>query len=269
MKKLGLCLAGGGARGSYQIGVMKALEELGYLKKVKAISGTSIGSVNASVFAGKTVDDMKEIWFNYSTDEFKKNTKVFSKLKNKKLEVVKEGIYELEALGRLLKKNLDVKALRNQETYVTLSPAGEKDDGIKGILKASYKHYIKHESQVIYSPLHEQDDKSIYQQVLASCSIPVVFPSMKIGEKQVFDGGLYDNVPVKPLVDAGCDEIIVIHLQRIFFVNKSKYPGVKFHEIKHWGSLGGLLNFDANQAEKRYELGYKDGMKYFTENPLN
>lgn len=269
MKKLGLCLAGGGARGSYQIGVMKVLDELGYLDQVKAISGTSIGSVNASIFAGRTVDEMKEIWFQYSNDEFKKNTKVFEKLKDKKLEVVKEGIYELEALEKLLTKNLNLKALKKQETYVTLSPAGEENAGIMGILKASYKHYIKHDSQVIYSPLHEQSDKAIYQQVLASCSIPVVFPSMKIGENQVFDGGLYDNVPVKPLVDAGCDTIIVIHLQRIFFVNKSKYPGVTFHEIKHWGSLGGMLNFDSNQAQKRYELGYKDAKKYFSENPLN
>ena len=48
--KIGLVLAGGGARGAYQIGVWKALIELGIDKYIKVVSGTSIGAVNAMLF---------------------------------------------------------------------------------------------------------------------------------------------------------------------------------------------------------------------------
>ena len=49
-KPLGLVLAGGGARGAYEIGVWKAICELGLDKRIVAISGTSVGGINAAMF---------------------------------------------------------------------------------------------------------------------------------------------------------------------------------------------------------------------------
>jgi NTE family protein len=98
MKRLGLCLSGGGARGAYQVGVLKALEELGILQKVYAISGTSIGSVNASLLTCKSVDEMRDLWFNYPASDFNKDTSIFRTLRERKMEVVNKGIYEIKAL---------------------------------------------------------------------------------------------------------------------------------------------------------------------------
>ncbi|MDY0024310.1 MAG: patatin-like phospholipase family protein [Candidatus Izemoplasmatales bacterium] len=269
MRKLGICLTGGGARGAYQAGALKALDELGILKNVKAISGTSIGSVNASLLACKSVDEIKDLWFNYPMDNFNKDVSIFKTLREKRDKVVDDGIYEIKALEQLLTEQINIPKLRETEVYITLSPAGMKDEGTLGLLKASFKHYIKNESQVIYSPLHKQKDNLIKKQILASCSIPYVFPSVKMDGKQVFDGGLFDNAPVKPLVDAGCDTVIVIHLMRFYFINKHKFPGIKIHEIKNYRSLGGVLNFDEEQTQKRFLMGYTDTMKYFTENPID
>ena len=47
-KEYGLVLAGGGTRGAYQVGVWKALIELGI--KIKGIVGTSIGALNGALF---------------------------------------------------------------------------------------------------------------------------------------------------------------------------------------------------------------------------
>ena len=44
-----LVLAGGGARGSYQVGVWRALTELGWRPGI--ITGTSVGSLNGAMFA--------------------------------------------------------------------------------------------------------------------------------------------------------------------------------------------------------------------------
>jgi NTE family protein len=269
MRRLGLCLSGGGARGAYQVGCLKALEELGILEKVYAISGTSIGSVNASLLACKTVDEMKDLWINYPASDFNKDTSIFKMLRERKMEVVNKGIYEIKALEQLLEDNLDLDKLKQKKVFVTLSPAGMDNEGAMGLLKASFRHYLRNDSQVIYSPLHEQDKKDITTQILASCSIPFVFPSVSLEGQQVFDGGLFDNVPVKPLVDAGCDTVIVIHLHRIFFINKNRFPGINLYEIRSWKSLGGLLNFDSDQALKRFNMGYEDAMKYFKENPIN
>ena len=46
-KGIGLVLAGGGGKGAYQVGVLKMLQEQGLLEDVTAISGASIGAVNA------------------------------------------------------------------------------------------------------------------------------------------------------------------------------------------------------------------------------
>ena len=48
---IGLVLSGGGAKGAYQAGVWTALAERGLTERVKAISGTSVGAINAAVFA--------------------------------------------------------------------------------------------------------------------------------------------------------------------------------------------------------------------------
>jgi NTE family protein len=269
MKRLGLCLTGGGARGAYQVGAAKALEELGLFQQIHAFSGTSIGSVNACLLATKTVDEVKDLWLKFPVTELKSAENLFKMIRERKLGIVNQGIYEIDGLEKLLRQELDTEELRKKLVFVTLSPAGIDKEGAMGILRASFNHFIKNESQVIYSPIYEQTDEFIYKQILASCSIPFVFPSVNIDGQQVFDGGLYDNIPIKPLIDAGCDTVIVIHLHRIFFINKNKYPGIQIKEIRHWKSLGGVLNFDLEQASKRYKLGYEDTMKYFSENQIN
>ena len=62
MKKIGLALAGGGARGAYQIGAWKALKELGIDKQISAYSGASVGSLNAVLFAMEDYNLARETW---------------------------------------------------------------------------------------------------------------------------------------------------------------------------------------------------------------
>lgn len=56
---IGLVLSGGGAKGAFQAGVWKAMCELGLARRVRAISGTSVGALNAAAFAA--VRDPEEI----------------------------------------------------------------------------------------------------------------------------------------------------------------------------------------------------------------
>ncbi len=268
MKRLGLCFSGGGARGAYQVGVCKALDELGYFEQVYAFSGTSIGSVNASLLATKPIEEVKDIWVKFPKEKVKFVESLMKKIRTREFSIIKKGVTDIKSLEKMLDEKLEHDKLREKLVFITLSPAGLTDEGTLGILKSSFKHYIRGENKVIYSPLHKQKSKDINKQIIASCSIPFIFPPVNLDGKQFFDGGLYDNIPIKPLVDAGCDTIIIVNLQRLLRYNPKKFPGIKLIEIKHKKSLGAVLNFENDQAQIRFDLGYEDAMNYFKENPL-
>ena len=55
---IGLCLCGGGAKGAYQAGVIKALYDRG-INKFNSISGTSIGAINGYFIFTDNVDKVR------------------------------------------------------------------------------------------------------------------------------------------------------------------------------------------------------------------
>lgn len=264
----GLCLSGGGARGAYQIGVAKALEEAGILEKFDYISGTSIGAVNAVLLACLSVDEIRDIWFTISPEVLHKTENLFKKAVKENIDFLKKGLYDLSCLRKIVKNNIDFEKLRNKKVFITLSDCGVKDGGITSLIKATYLHYIRKNQHAVYSKLWEQEKNEVIQQVIASCSIPIFFPAANYKDKQYYDGGLYDNVPVKPLVEAGCDEVYVIHLDKVPYTYHKKYPNVTFHSIKSLHPLGRILKFDPKQSVKRFELGYKDCLAYLMKNNL-
>ncbi|MDD3113248.1 MAG: patatin-like phospholipase family protein [Candidatus Izemoplasmatales bacterium] len=268
MSKIGLCLSGGGARGAFQVGVMKALTELGIAPKITAYSGTSIGSVNASFFATKSIDEIISIWESISPESMKRTESYFRNLIRDHPKVTETGLFDISDLEQIIQNHLVPPLIKEKEIYVTLSEGGAVGEGFFGLLKASYNHYIKKDAKAVYIPLHKQSEEDMIRFILASCSIPIVFPGVSIGSVNYFDGGLYDNVPVKPLVDAGCNLIIVVHLHRIHFFDHKKFPHIIFHEIRHQGGLGGILNFDPERAKHTIQLGYQDTLDYCAKTPI-
>ena len=65
--KLGLVLAGGGARGAYQIEVWKALAKLKIDKYIKVVSGIYIGVLNTILFLQGDIKLAEEIWCNVTS----------------------------------------------------------------------------------------------------------------------------------------------------------------------------------------------------------
>ena len=64
-----------------------------------------------------------------------------------------------------------------------------------------------------YRCLQDEPDADMQRIVLQSAAIPFgVFPLRRIGRSGYVDGGVADNVPIQPLIDAGCTCIVVIHL---------------------------------------------------------
>ena len=61
-RHIGLCLAAGGNKAAYQVGVWKYLCETGKNKTICGISGASMSAVNAALFAGRSAEDVQKIW---------------------------------------------------------------------------------------------------------------------------------------------------------------------------------------------------------------
>ncbi len=76
-----------------------------------------------------------------------------------------------------------------------------------------YFPHMSREYLPAYSRLNGKDSDAIVDLLLGSASLPFgIFPNRKLNDEGWLDGGLADNTPVLPLVDRGCETIVVVHL---------------------------------------------------------
>ncbi|MCD4826456.1 MAG: patatin-like phospholipase family protein [Acholeplasmataceae bacterium] len=203
--KIGLALGGGGARGSYQIGVLEAFRKYGLLKQIKHVSGTSIGAINTMmVMAGFSYERMLEVWENmHNKDIYGKGLDRF------KLD--KQGLFSLQDVFNKMTEEIKLSEIRESKIHGYATAAKIK--------KGSFIDQVlihRMEKEVFY--LNEFKDP--LKAVLASASIPVLFGSTNIDDEFYVDGGTLDNCPVQPLIDAGCNVIFAIPIDGIFFHKK-------------------------------------------------
>ena len=125
--KIALSLEGGGARGAYQIGAVKALFENGY--KFDAIVGTSIGAINGAYIAQGDFDKIYSMWQTMSfKDLFDLDNEVMKrtfdinldinsiKYLSKKLgEALKNKGMDTEKMRQILEEGIDEEKIRNSD----------------------------------------------------------------------------------------------------------------------------------------------------------
>ena len=270
MNKLGICLSGGGARGAYQIGALQALKELGILDRTVAFSGASIGAVNATFVTTDAMDIAKELWFNVPENPLGDSPSIVNTLRDQKLKVIDSGLFSIKKLNQLLEENIDFDLLKTKDIFIAVADTGDAEKGIIDLLKSTIAHYIQKDSKIQYIPLKGLNKELQIDTVVASCSIPVVFPPIVSNNRKYRDGGYFDNTPIKPLIDFGCDEIICITISMLSSIRstRQKYKNIKIHEIKATRKLGKVLDFSSDHSKKSYEYGYRDTMSYFSKNNI-
>ena len=208
-QKIALVLSGGGAKGAYQIGVWEALEQLGLCQYVEGIAGTSIGAVNAMLFARGEYLYAKELWLKLS--------ETLTRAENRKQ---LDALYKRgpAALGDIVLKD---RFLSQAELKRELSRAVSNGYGDR--IKKNYHIYTaavaketweRGQPEVTYMPWNVLSNAEIVQAVLASSALPLVYSPVEFKGNCYYDGGLKDNAPVLPLYQCGYRRFIVIHLQR-------------------------------------------------------
>ena len=102
-KKIGIALAGGGARGAYQIGAWKALKERGIDKDIVAYSGASVGSLNAVLFAMGDYDKAVDVWMSLDRGTvFKLEKKIYKRIFKEKLNFLNRGVLDTKKLEKMM-----------------------------------------------------------------------------------------------------------------------------------------------------------------------
>ncbi len=264
MKKIGIALAGGGARGAYQIGALKAMKESGFLDfgEIHAISGASIGSINACFLAMDAIEEAERLWLNLEeTDLLQNDGKLFQRLAEERFDFIRRGMYRTDHFENWLDEIIDFDAVRKHNVYVTTSHVGGSDCNFFELMTLNIRELFGRETLIRYPSLKDMDDEHIRKTILASCAIPVFFKPVVIDDETYYDGGVLDNTPYKPLIDAGCEEIIVIDLFRINFSRKREEDGVPIRQFFPKRHLRGILNFDKRQIKRRFDLGYGETLE--------
>ncbi len=244
-RKFGLCLGGGGGKGAYQIGVYKACMEYGLLDKITAISGASIGALNAMLFAMKDYELAERCWA-----DIKLHT-VFSP----DIDLLfndKQGFMSRNQMLALVDKYIDF-----HRFYTS---------GIDVYANVTYKDGEVQKSRYLH--LNEYEREQIKIIITASSAMPIVYESVLFEGVEYRDGGLSDNIPVAPLSDNNqLKNIIVCGLNKESRKDLSRYKDVSFVEIYPSINLGdtldGTLNFSKDAVRFRELLGYKDAMRAF------
>ncbi|MBQ5951044.1 MAG: patatin-like phospholipase family protein [Lachnospiraceae bacterium] len=242
----GLVLAGGGGKGAYQAGVMKALAERGWDEKITAVSGTSIGALNAALFVMGDVEKTEAIWSSISPLMFLDVEFGYEEGKPR------DGVFSRDGLLKLMEEHLD---------YGTLSSSPRRI-----IVSASRKEGSGHVAE--YFSLNGRSADEIRDILLASSALPVIYSSVQVGEESYRDGGLGDNIPIRPLHDLGYRHLIVVGLERDLKLNLMTFPGTEILPILPSVDLGdfvsGTLDFTREGALRRMHAGYEDACAMLT-----
>lgn len=307
--KVGLVLSGGGAKGAYHVGVLKALVELG--ARVDAVAGASIGALNGAVLAASPslavgAERLGKLWMTMAEDSpismrvpnylsflcamgLQINGLATLDLVSKVAQVAaqrmgmplglevlnqfKSGVLCDKPLQALMDEYLDIGALAcGLPLYVSLF---ESVDGFVDLARVTLA-----ELGVADSPpsrfFHVQS-LSVSEQkeaLLASAAIPVLFKAREVDGTMYSDGGqggwsnVQGNTPITPLLEAGCNVVIVTHLSDGSLWSRHDFPDACVLEIRPQASiardngfLGGakdLLGFDSTRISGWIEQGYQD-----------
>lgn len=201
MMKVGLCLGGGGSRGYAHIGAIRALTEAGI--RIDIVNGTSIGSIIGGMYAlYQDVDEM--------TDRVKQATAAVNVNHFNLFQHSKEGTSFLQ--NWLTEAVCDMAALRK-------SIQSHKNN-LKA-LRILFKEARFEDTKIPFSAVAMDimtgktviiKKGKLIDAVLASASIPGIFPPVTRGKRQLVDGYVLANIPVPELRQQGADFIISIGL---------------------------------------------------------
>ena len=216
-QSVGVVMSGGGAKGLYHIGVLRALEENGI--PIDYISGTSMGSIIGGLYAsGYTIREMEEIalsgdlsrWVSGSIDEkynyfFIDKERITSMIR---IPIdIKPSDHDITQRRRVL---LPGGMMNTAEIDLALNSFfTQASTGAKGDFDSLMIPFRCIGTDIEQHRAVELRSGDLARAIRASMALPVAFPPIEIDSVLMCDGGCYDNFPWKSLDNSFHPDIII------------------------------------------------------------
>lgn len=238
--KLGLALSGGGVKGFAHAGALKALEEFGY--KPDIISGTSAGAVAGALYvAGYSPKEICDLFKNKSFSNFTNIT------------IPTSGLFSPAKFVDFLKQKITYSNIEDLPIPMRIVATDLDAGKIKVFTEGS-----------------------LAERVMASATVPVVFPPTVIDDVHYVDGGIFCNFPVD-VIRQDCEKVIGINVsplvptqykQTIIEIALRSYNFMFRANTKEDGMLCDVLvelpdvsqydMFDLDAIDEIYRMGYHE-----------
>ncbi|MDX2470442.1 MAG: patatin-like phospholipase family protein [SAR324 cluster bacterium] len=205
--KIALALGGGAARGMAHLGVIKALTEAKI--PIHIITGTSIGSIIGASYAShpNINDTIRQIRGYINSSDFNQA----------KLRFIKEGEKERRAsyLDQFKKFLADSYFFAISSTQTSFISEEAFRGNLEHILPKIRVEDCEIEFGMVLANLDTGEKKyvtrgDLMDNVVASSSIPGIFPPIKMGKDYFIDGSWVDPIPVDLALEMGADFVIAV-----------------------------------------------------------
>jgi NTE family protein len=227
--RLGLVLSGGGARGAYPVGVLKALAEL--LPRdapvpFQVICGTSAGAITASVVAAHAaqfragVVNLERVWRNFHVEQvFRADAVSMLRAGLRFLLALASGgwlvppprsVFDNTPLRELLERHVNFARIQEALEHGHLEAFA--------ISAAAYRRAL---SVAFYASAHERapwlqawrrGERAEFglDHLMASAAVPFLFPPVRMGGEYYGDGAMRQSAPLSPAIRLGADRLLVV-----------------------------------------------------------
>lgn len=247
--KIGVALEGGGAKGAYQVGVLKALKDLNI--NYDCVVGTSIGALNATSFVTGNYDECLKLWsdINFFKTNNKGNTNKFSNILDNlynnidefEKDYMKSDGIDPEPIIQLFDEIIDEKSIKNSNIEL----------GIATYCLTDRKPLRLYKEDIPKGMLHKF--------IFASCYLPI-FKPRPINGKYYLDGSLFSKLPLEMAADKGCDVIIAVRLRPEKY-NFEKFSKIKIIDIAPDEFLSSTLEASQDRILWMINKGYEDAIR--------
>lgn len=229
--ELALVLTGGGARGAYQVGLLRCLARRFPNLRVPIITGVSAGAVNAAHLAShhgtfpQAVDELTGLWSELTPERvFRVDARSLTwTVTRSGMRLLSGGMVPAPAIRALVETAPLREYLEEAMAAIEGEITGIDYNLHRGVLKAvaiSTTSYTTGQNVVWVQgrniELWERPNRKSVQtrigvdHVMASAALPLIFPAVRIGDQWYGDGGIRLAAPLSPALHLGARRILAV-----------------------------------------------------------
>ncbi len=222
-----LVLSGGGARGAYQVGVLRQIARQHPELRFPVITGVSAGAINATFIASHAgeltdaTDELTELWSELSTSRVMRSD--ITSLLSNALRIAGNVVSGGSPIAPPVRGLVDTAPLRRILTSVIDSRTiqAKIDAGRLEALAVSATSYRTGDSVTFVQGRpelemwsrfrrHARAERVTVDHVMASAAIPLFFPGCEVDGEYFGDGSLRQTYPLSPAIHLGADRVLAI-----------------------------------------------------------